>query len=173
MIWLVMFFVSVVCGLLQALLPPSAVLGQAKLPLLLAVTVYYALNHNTATASVSALMCGTIHDLMSFIPLGQTAVVYLFAAILAGRFRRLVHGDEIHTTAMFGGLAAFICTLISYRLLARIDLVSISAGKLWYKAAGGLVLGAVSSPFVCLFLHKIDSMVGNIATTEVIEDVID
>jgi len=173
MVWMVMVFMTAVCGLIQAALPPFASLGEAKVPLLLAAVVYYALNYDSGSAAVAALFAGVVHDVMSLMPLGQTSAVFLVVALVCGRFRRFVHGYEIHTTSLFGGAASLICVFAGYRLLANEGLVTISVGKLWYKAFGTFVLGLICTPFVCLAIRKIDAFVGNVATTEVIEDVLD
>jgi rod shape-determining protein MreD len=173
MLWFVMIFMTVVCSLLQAAVPTIACLGQAKVPLLLSVTVYYALNHETGEAAVAGLLCGVAHDVMSFIPVGQTAAVFLVVALLSGRFRKLVHGDEIFTASLFGGLAALVSVFAGYHLLSRIDLISVPAGALWHKALGTMLLGAGCTPLVFMVTHRLDSLVGNVLTTEVIEDVLD
>ena len=110
---------------------------------------------------------------MSTVPLGQTSMIFFIAALICGRFRKLVHGDAVFTTGLFGGFASFLCVFVGYRLLARDGLVSIGTLRLWHKASGTLLLGLLSTPFVCLALKRMDAFVGNIATTEVIEDVLD
>ncbi len=173
MIWLVMLFVSAACVLIQAAVAPFPVLGGAKIPLLLAVVIYYSLNHDTGSAAVSALLCGFLNDSMSFIPIGQTSMVFFFVALVASRFRRVVHGDEILPTSLFGAVSAAVCVFLGYRLLLRANLVTVPALLLWHKAFGSFVLGLIATPFVCLFIKRMDSLVGNVATTEVIEDVLD
>lgn len=173
MIWLVMIFVTVVAGFSQAAVVPVALLGEAKLPLLLAVVIYYALNHDTGTAAVAALLSGFLHDVLSMIPIGQTAAVFLVAALITGRFRKLVHGEEVLTAGLFGGVSAFVSVFAEHHLLARDGLVAVTTGALWHKAFGFLLLGAVISPIVFLIVHRLDSLVGNVATSEVIEDVLD
>ena len=173
MIWLVMIFMTVAGSFLQAAIPSLACLGQAKAPFLLSVVVYYALNHDTGTAAVSGLLCGLAHDVMSFIPVGQTALVFLVIAVIIGRLRSFVHGDEMFTAALFGGLAAMVSVFAGYHLLSRIDLISISCGSLWHKAFGSLLLGAGVTALVFVLMRRLDALVGNVLTTEVIEDVLD
>lgn len=173
MIWLVMIFVSIICSFLQLAVAPFACLGQAKLPLLLAVIIYYALNYDTGTASIAALFCGLLNDVMSFIPEGQTSMMYLVMVLVISRFRKVVHGDDILVSAVFGGVSGIVSVFIGYHLLKRDGLIDVSAGFLWLKAFGAMLLGAVSVPIVSGIIHRVDSMVGNIEIREVIEDVID
>ena len=173
MIWLVMLFVTVVSGFIQAAVVPVALLGQAKLPLLLAVVIYYSLNHDMGSAAVAALLCGVLHDVLGMVPIGQTAAIFLLIALVSGRFRKLVHGEEVLTAGLFGGLSAFVSIFAGHHLLMRVGLLDISTGALWHKALGYLLLGAIASPIVFLIVHRLDSLVGNVATSEVIEDVLD
>lgn len=168
-----MIFVTVVGGFIQAAVAPIPLFGHSKLPVLLAIVVYYALNHDRGTASVSALLSGLVLDFLSMVPVGETSMVFLVIALVSGCFRRFVHGDEVLTAGLFGGLSAFVAVFAAYHLLARDGLIFVSTGALWCKALGSLLLGAIVSPFVFIIIHELDSFTGNVLVREVVEDVLD
>lgn len=173
MIWLVMIFVTVLGGFIQAAVDPMPIFGHSKLPILLAVVVYYALNHSTGAASVAALLTGLLMDLLSLMPAGETSMVFLVIALIISLFRKLVHGDEMFTAALFGGGAALTSIFVSYHLLHKDGLIIVSTGALWCKALGSLLLGAIVAPFVFHVIHTVDSFSGNVAVREVVDDVLD
>jgi rod shape-determining protein MreD len=147
-------------ALVQMAVPPVALLGLAKVPVLLGVALYYALTRPAGVALGAAFLAGLLQDALSPVPLGHSAFCFVLAAALAGRFRRTVLADAAVTAALFGALAAAATTLASYGLLARAGLTSWPAGRLLVKGLGTGMLGALVTPAVFAAVRRLDGRVG-------------
>jgi rod shape-determining protein MreD len=147
--------------------PPFAILGHAKIPFLLALVLYYALNHPTGTMLGAALVAGFLGDALSPVPMGYSAALFCAAGLVAGRYRKLVVPDSLMTAVVFGAVAGGIMPLVFWGLLTRASLVSASVGWVLLKALGTAVLGALAAVVCFLLLNAMDRMVGNTGPRDV------
>jgi rod shape-determining protein MreD len=147
-------------GFLQAMFPPVRIFGQAKAPLLLSLSLYYALSRPAGVAMAAAFLAGFLQDALSFVPLGYSAFCFAIVAAVAGRFRKTVLTEAVVTPVFFGAIAGAAATLGLYVLLYRSDLACWPAGRLLAKTAGAGILGAACAPAVFALAGRLDRLVG-------------
>jgi rod shape-determining protein MreD len=164
--WLVMIFVVIGGAIIQMFIPPVVLFGQAKVPFLVALVVYYALCHDTDYMLVAAFLAGLLQDVMSPIPLGYSSFCFCVIGLVAGRFRNVVMTESLLPAVLFGASAAMVAVLASYLLLVKDQLVSCTFWWLLLKLIGAGILGAVCAPVVFALIGRLDRMVGNVMTKE-------
>lgn len=157
-----MFFVVIAAAVLQAQLPGFTTLGQAKFPLLMAVVIYYSLNHEFAVMLTTAFFAGLINDALGNIPLGYSSVCFCLIGLIISRFQRLVVTESPLTTMFFGGVAGFVSSAFLYMFLSSGGYVSWPAGRLTVRFLGSGLLGMVCAPLVLVVVLNIDQLVGNV-----------
>ena len=149
-------------AVVQTIVPSCGLLGGAKLPVLLAVVLYYALTRSIAATLAAAFLGGFLHDVLSRIPLGHSVFCFCIAGWMAGHFKNMVLSDSVITTVVFGGFTNSCVTLIFYLMLAQDGLVSYSPGWIALKMFGALLLGMVCTPAVFYVAGLLDKLVGNV-----------
>jgi len=166
MVWLVMLFSLVVGAVGQSLWPTWAWLGQARVPLLLGLVLYYALNHPAHVMLVAALMAGVFHDAMSQIPLGYSSLWFCLAGWIASRSKGTVLTDSALTQFMFGGLASAFFSLGSFVMLARTGRMGPGVGMVALKVLGSGLLGFIVVPLVCWAIARLERCLGAVERKE-------
>jgi rod shape-determining protein MreD len=167
MTFVVLSIVLIAASVLQTLLPCYPALGNAKVPFLLCVTVYYGLNRRPEVSLTAAVLAGFLQDALSGVPLGYSCVCFGGAAWVIGRFRETVLTEALVTQLFFGAVPAFLVSLVLYLLLVRDGLLVVPFRTAAAHALGSSVLGAIACPFVCLVIGGLDRLVGNVRSTEV------
>ncbi|MDD4871283.1 MAG: rod shape-determining protein MreD [Kiritimatiellae bacterium] len=171
MTWLMMIFILVVGAVIQTVIPSSGILGGAKLPILLAIVLYYALTRNMVVTLVAAFVAGFLHDVLSQIPLGHSVFCFCFAGWLASFFRNMVLVDSIFTTIIFGGSTNVLVTMFFFMMLAQDDFVFYSYKWILLKIAGALVLGMVCAPVIFYLAGWLEKLVGNVEMEQSLDGV--
>ncbi len=161
MIAAIMILLLVVGGLLQSLIPASAILGLSKPPFLMGVALYYALAHARGTAIIAAILAGIIQDSLSLLPIGYSALCFVIIGVVLAETREKLFGDSLLTVAILGaGLGAFT-TLALYLMLDLSSLVdSIPVWWVILKMGGTALLGLVVAPMVWLAATTLERHVG-------------
>jgi cell shape-determining protein MreD len=144
----------------QALLPTAPWLGQAHAPILLSLSLYYALTRPRAAALAAALAAGVLNDALGPIPLGYSSAGFAAAALAVSRYREEVFVWRHVTHMIFGALSSAGVTLALAALLQATGLVSLAPGLAALKTAGAFVLGAATLPAVYAVGRRIDTMLG-------------
>lgn len=157
-----MVFILIGGAVVQTVVPSCGLLGGAKLPVLLAAVLYYALTRSTTVALASAFVAGFLHDVLSQVPLGHSVFCFCIAGWLAGYFRNVVLPDSIFTTLIFGGIVNVVVTLFFYLMLAQNNLIHFSYGLIGLRLAGSLALGMICTPVVFHLAGRLDRLVGNV-----------
>lgn len=170
MTWLIMLIGVIVSALVQTLIPPITMLGQAKVPCLMALVLYYALNRDITEMMAAGFLCGLVQDLMSLIPLGYSSFLFCAMGATAARFRKLVMGESHVTPVVFGMASAFVLTFLTYILLVKDGLVQCYFASVWLRAFGAALLAAICTPITFAITGKLDDLVGNVETMESIDD---
>lgn len=170
MTFIVLVIALLGAALLQVQLPASALLGEARVPFLMAVVLYYGLTRGTVLVLATGLAAGFLQDTLSRIPLGYSSFCFCLAGWVANRFRRLVLLDSWLTPAFFGAAAGFLLTLFLYALLRNAEAVVYPAGRALVKALGTAALAAVTAPLVFRTLAWVESILGIARTEEVGHD---
>jgi len=167
MTFVVMFIVLVATSVLQTLLPSYPGLGNAKVPFLLCLVVYYGLNRRPGVSVTAAVLAGFMQDALSSVPLGYSSFCFAIAAWVVGRFRETVLTEALVTRVFFGAIPSFGVSLLLYLLLVHDGLLDVSFRLAAAHALGCGVLGAIACPVVCLLTGGLDRLVGNVRSTEV------
>jgi rod shape-determining protein MreD len=154
---------ALICGaVLQALIPNWRVMGQAHVPLLLGLVLYYALSPDRGLMWTAAVLAGFLQDALGEIPLGYSSFCFCLVALVVSRFREDVFAHEILMHAVAGALAAGAVTLALTVLLTHDQAVVLSAGRIALKLVGSVLLGAAVTPVVFHALEGTDRMLGNL-----------
>jgi rod shape-determining protein MreD len=167
----VIMIIGVIVGaLVQTLTPPIIVLGHAKVPCLMALVLYYALNRGADEMIIAGFLCGLVQDLLSPIPLGYSAFLFCAMGLTAGKFRKLVMGESYITPVVFGMASAFALSFLMYFLLIKDGIIQNSFASVWLKAFGTALLAAICTPITFVVTDKLDGLVGNVQTMEPVDD---
>jgi rod shape-determining protein MreD len=159
MTWIVMIIMLIMSATVQWMLPVFTSLGQAKIPLLLAVALYYALNRGLAVAMVAAFLAGLLQDLLGQIPLGYSPLCFCLLGLAAYRFHNVVMTDSILTAVVFGATAGAAATAGIYGLLCAGSYAGCTLAHALAKISGVALLAAVCCPFVFRVNRRLDRMV--------------
>lgn len=156
------------CGaVLQAVIPSSAWLGEARVPVLLACVVYYAFTRPQAAALRVAFLAGLLQDGLCMIPLGYSSFCFCLVTFVINRVRGEVFVHEWATRALFGALAGVAATAILYILLTHGGLLKMPLAKVVLKAAGVFLLGGVAMPIVFKIMESVEKKLGLLEVREV------
>lgn len=158
--WMFMLMALLAGTLLQASLPAWPWLGSARFPMLLGLTIYYALNHKPWTMIIVAFAAGMLQDGLSLVPLGYSATLFCMVALVVGRYRRLVLSEAAVTAAFFGGVASVVVALLLYLLLAHEGVIGCSVSSALLRVAGSGVLGMVTVPLVVVVMAHLHRAIG-------------
>jgi rod shape-determining protein MreD len=157
----IMFFLLLMGGLLQSLMPASALLGLSKPPFLMAVALYYALAHPRGTAVTVAILAGIIQDSMSLLPVGYSALCFVGFAVFLAETREKFFGDSLVTVSFLGASLGALTTLGLYLMLSLNSLVEFI--PVWWvalKMGGTALLGAGVAPLVWWSAAMLERHVG-------------
>lgn len=163
---LVMLFLMIGGALIQAVVPASPALGQAKVPALAAIVVYYALARQRSDMLWAAIMAGLIQDGLGLIPFGYSSFALCLMGLMVARFKDLVFVHEMLTHMLFGVLMAVGSTLILFVLLTSTGLIEMPVSQAFHKAFGAALLGAVATPLIFRGCTRMDRLMGLVETSD-------
>ncbi len=163
---LVMLSLTILAALLQAVIPSFPRLGQANIPALAAIVVYYALARDRRDLITVAILAGLIQDGMGLIPFGYSPVAFGVMGVLISKCKELVFVHELLTHMLFGILMAVGSTLILYILLTSTNLIDLRASQALHRVAGSALLGAVATPILFRGCAHLDRMMGLVESTD-------
>lgn len=169
MTYLIMGLALLISLLIQIQSPCYAIMGGAKMPFLLSVVIYYALNRGGSVMLISAVLSGFFQDSLSGVPMGYSSLLFCFVGLIVSGFRSYVITESMITPVFFGGVASMVFTLCIYLLLSREGLVFYPLGRLVVRILGSGFLGMVAAPLVFLMISGMDQLVGNIEVKEDID----
>jgi len=157
-----MVFGLVVCAVLQTVVPPWSPMGQAKMPFLLGLALYYALHYDRRIMLASAISAGVLQDALGMIPLGYSAFCFCLVGLITRRFRDLLFVHQGLTHILLGAVSSAFVTFMLFVLLAVEGKVSVNPSWLALKLAGGFVLGGIFVPIVVRAAYLLDRKLGNV-----------
>ncbi len=161
-----MIFMLICGAVLQAVIPTGAVLGEARVPVLQGLVIYYALTRRRSEALRVAVLAGFFHDALCMIPLGYSSFVLCCCAWVINKVRDEVFIEDWTTHLLFGALANGIVTLFLYVLLTQGGGLVMGLNALFLKCMGSVVMGAVVVPFVFRIATSLDRALGLIPMRE-------
>jgi rod shape-determining protein MreD len=160
--WLIMSFLLILLEVFQLQIPPWTLLGDAKVPLILGLVLYYAMKHDVEHMLMAGLVGGIVQDAMSPVPLGFSSCIYCILGALSIRFRGVVMADAPLTSVLFGAAGGFLAILATDFMLSRSGYLDAPMGWMLLKAAGSALLGALGVPLVFLVAGRLDRWMGNV-----------
>jgi len=163
---LVMLFLMVCGALVQAVIPASPALGQAKVPALAAIVVYYALARQRRDLLWAAILAGLMQDGLGLIPFGYSSFAFCVMGLMLARFKDLVFVHETLTHMMFGVLMAAGSTFVLFVLLTSTGLIDMSSSQAFHKACGSALLGAAATPLIFHGCARMDGLMGLVETSD-------
>lgn len=158
----VMLFSLVTGAVIQSLVPGAAMLGRARIPLLLAIVLYFALTNSRGIMLLAAVAAGLLQDSLSNIPPGYSAFCFGVAGMVVNQYKDDLFGESLLTTAVVGAGAGFVVSLGLSLLLWYNDLIKDPVWLWMLKAAGTAILAALCTPPVFSAVRSLDRMVGNV-----------
>ncbi len=163
---LVMIFVLSLAALVQAVIPSSPLLGQAQVPAIGAVVVYYALARKRSDLIIAAIVAGVIQDGMGLIPFGYSSLAFGLVGVLIARFKEIVFVHEVLTHMLFGLLMASITVWVTYILLTSTGLIELPASFAFLKMCGSALLGALVTPLIFRACAWMDQLMGLVESSD-------
>ncbi len=155
-----LILLTTAAGTLQAIVPTAPWLGEARVPLLLALALHYALTRAPGFALGAAILSGVVQDALGRAPLGGSALLFGAVALIAGRYRDEVFHAAAPARAVFGALAAAATTLGLWAILGVAGLARASAGVGALRVASAALLGAAATPLVGHWAARADLALG-------------
>lgn len=149
-------------GVLQAVLPTASWLGNMRPPILLALTLHYALTREDPPMG-AAWLAGLVQDALGMLPLGFSSVCFCGAALLVNRFRREIFAGELLTRAVLGALLAGLTTAalsLMLRLAVVDDPFRLSFTSVALKVAASFLLGGIWTPLICGGMARMERAMG-------------
>lgn len=165
---MVMIFMLALGAVLQAVLPAWAVLGLARVPVLLGLVLYYALTRPRAAALRAAVLAGLLQDGLGMIPLGYSSFCFSVMSIAVNHVKDEVFANQWGTHMLFGAAANAAVTLGLYLLLVHGGDLAMSGRGALLKIGGALLLGAVAAPLVFRGAAALERMLGFTTAQEVV-----
>lgn len=163
MTFLVALFALVLASSLQAMIPGWSGMGYAKMPLVLAVVVYFALTRRFATAMVAAICSAIVQDAQSLAPLGLSVIPFLLVACTINRYREEIFVLHPITHALCGATSVVVVDIVMATFLALlVEGANLGVSVVLARCVGGVVLGALTVPFVYQGLWRLDLALGNV-----------
>ncbi len=147
-------------GVVQAVAPSAAWLGEVRPPVLAALVVYYALSRDRAVVLWVAVLAGLVQDALGPVPLGTSSFGFGVAGLLVHRFRGEVFVWSGLTHAVMGALTAGGVTLATGVLLRATGQIALPAARILHKGTAALLLGAMTAPIVCRLAERQERMLG-------------
>ncbi|MDZ4198419.1 MAG: rod shape-determining protein MreD, partial [Kiritimatiellia bacterium] len=148
-----MIVVMLLGGVLQAVLPTAAWLGEVRPPVLLSLALYYALTRERIPLG-AALTAGLVQDALGLLPLGVSPLCFCVAVLLIHRNRDSIFIGQGVTHMVLGSLAAGLVTFALYLLLAVSDLLHLPASRVALKMFGAMVLGGLTAPLLYALMER-------------------
>lgn len=148
----------------ENIIPASIFMGQAKLPILMSIMVYYALNRPIELMLISAMAGGILCDSLNALPLGYSSLCFCAVGVVVRMYREVVFSRKWLTHILFGAVTGTGYALAMYILLVLSEASIREAPFSWIvvKALGTGVFGMVLVPIVFVVMERLDMMMGNI-----------
>jgi len=148
---------------LQASLPALAGLGGAKVPLLCALVICYALSHNTPMALGVAFAAGILQDSLSLTPLGLSSAIFGVVVLVVASFRDLVLHRSYFAQFVLGSIGIALAGAALFFVLSLSGAVICATGLATLRIVlASLVGGGLVVPLVHCLLHRLDKRLGDL-----------
>ena len=162
MTWLVMTLLLVCAAVVQTQVPGLVLLADAKVPILLCLTLYYALFRTPSVMLVCAFMAGLLQDLLSPLPIGCSVACFCLAGGIISSFRGVLQSDSLITQLFFGGVTGLVVESTVFALIEAMGLVTCPWVWALIKILGTGLLALLVAPLVCFTAGACDRLVGNV-----------
>lgn len=147
--FVLLLFVSLLASLLLQMAYPAAwTLAGMRPPFVLALALYYALNHRPAAGLIVAFAGGLWLDSLSLVPLGYSSLYLICMVMFASRYRHQVLTEAPVTAAFFGGLAGCGQALFMIGMLISGGYVYGRVPLLLIRLGSAILLALIVTPIV-------------------------
>lgn len=157
----VLLITTLVLGaVIQAVWPAWESFGQSKIPVLLAIVLYYTLTRPAGIAILAAVLAGLLQDALTRTPLGYSSFIYVLISVFVLYFKELIFIHKTITHIVFGALANVFSTLGIFILLQVGGYIDPTPGWVFSKLLGALILGVLAVPLIIAALDFVDQSLG-------------
>lgn len=162
MVWLIMILALGAAVVLENAVPAWHLGGQTRLPAVLCVVMYYALNHSLVAALAAALVAGVMADAISGLPPGSTPLAFSLLVAAVSRNRGFVFIRQWLTHMVIGAAAGAALMLIMYGVLClRLEQMrAVPPAMAALKMLGAGLQGMLLMPWVFMALEGLEKMTG-------------
>lgn len=157
----VMWVSLIFCAVLQAVTPAWERMGIAKLPLILAAVLFYALTRKPTQVVEAAMLGGILQDSLGQVPLGFSSTVFCLVGLTVNRFRERLFSDHWVTHILVGVAAVNAVIVLQYLQLVAAGIRELPASLVFLKMLGSVVLASLCAPIVYRAIARMDRMMGN------------
>ncbi len=148
MSFLLMVVMLLCAAVLQAVLPTMSLLGNAPVPLMPGLVVYYALTRRLATGLRAAILAGVFQDALCAIPLGYSSFCFCVFTWLINRVREEVYTRSWITHFLFGAVINGGTTCGLFILLRFGQMLALPFYQALLKIIGAAILGGIMTPLI-------------------------
>ncbi len=152
----------------ENVIPSCVFLGQAKIPVLMSIVIYYAMNRSAGLMLIAAMVGGILHDSLSAFPLGYSSLCFCVIGVVVKRYRNIVFNRKWITYMFFGALSGIALSAALYVLLAMTKpcVREASVFRVILQTAWVGIFGMVLTPPVFGVMRQFDLLVGNITVKD-------
>jgi rod shape-determining protein MreD len=159
----VVMLLAIIAGLMaEQSMPPAALAGFARPPLVMAVVAYCALNHSMPLLLLAAIAGGLLGDAVSALPLGITSLTLSVAGTILYFSRDYIFSERLSTSAFMGVVLGLVAPCVTFILLLILGNTPFCFQPqfIFLKTAASAVYGAVVFPMVFFLLARLDLLIG-------------
>ena len=162
---IVIMTIALLAGVIaETSLPACVFMGQAKLPVLMSIVVYYALNRPAELMLISAMAAGILYGSLNALPLGYSSLCFCIFGLVVRKYREIVFSRKWVTHMFFGAVTGAGYTLVLYGLLVFSKPSIRAMPVIWIvmKTVGMTIFGMAIVPVVFAVMERLDRMMGSI-----------
>jgi len=157
---LLLLFSLALGAVVQSMLGSWETLGMAKIPMMLSITIYYALNRSQGMMLAAGGLGGFIKDALGMTELGMSSLIFCSIGLFLNRFQGDLFGNRLITMVWLGVISSVIVVTVTSGVLISLQLTDITFISFLARLAGTCILAAICVPLVGKVLEYFDYMLG-------------
>jgi cell shape-determining protein MreD len=154
----ILMFIAIFAGaLLQQLLPGWPIFGGIKPPVLMALTLFYALRREGSELWWGVIFAAVLQDGLEYGHASPCLLIFPVFSFYANRIRTEIFADGVVTLTLFGaaaGIIAMFVTIVVYGITGQRPM---HFGYNLMRLLGSGVLGAITLPVISLCMNKLEA----------------
>ncbi len=157
---LIYLFALIIGSVIQAILPCWTAFGHVKAPILMGLTLYYALTGEQRSAITAAFVCGLVEDAMGMVPLGYTSPAFCLGTLIVNNNRQEIYTHHPITHILCGAFTAALTIVVLATFLLLTGEIAFQALILLHKILGAALLGAITAPLTFILMRRLEKSLG-------------